>query len=90
MNRKRLSAELSDKPCTAFLDELDKLENFDSLYRLNYADVGLVLASTNRSALMKSSGRLLSRLAVKEIRFRSYCSREGPEIKPKLREKMKN
>ena len=69
---RRLSTKLSGKPYIVFLDEFDKLENFDILYRLNSANVSLVLASTNRSALLRFSGRLLSRLAVKEIWFRRY------------------
>jgi len=69
---RRLSIKLLDMPYIVFLDEFDKLENFDILYRLNSANVSLVLASTNRSALLRFSGRLLSRLAVKEIWFRRY------------------
>lgn len=68
----RLEVKLSGKPIIVFLDEFDKLESLDILYRLNSLGLSIILASTDRFALMKASGRLLSRLCVKEIWFSKY------------------
>ena len=69
---RRLEAKLSGKPMIVFLDEFDRLESFDVLYRLNSLGLSLVLASTDRFALMRASSRLLSRMYVKEIYFNKY------------------
>jgi len=73
---KKLEKLLEKRRIIVFLDEVDRLRDFDVLYILARNNCGLVLASTRFYALMNLPTRIRSSLALTEIEFPKYTWKE--------------